>query len=266
MEYAGLELAIKTSVERYKAFIDRCGYRTEYDRLFSSIYALMLPDFVTLFFNTKSREVNVVFDDLVVRGAQVKGANVSEITGLMEYFRDKGYVINLTVAEGKLSFTYSTRRIKELLTTAGKMLEVYTYHKAKELGKFDDVVSSFEIDWKGTNVRSEFDCILTKGFRTLFVECKARGDIEQEFYYKIAQLKDQFGINATAVLIADTQERPSSANASINAMQRHRGKIMDVVTIWRSDEINNIGHTLLKVINGTYVNEEDKEYVSSKTY
>lgn len=238
--------------------VDRCGYRNEYDRLFSNIYALMLPGFISVHLNTKSREANVVFDDLVVNGVQVSTGKSAEITGLMEYFHDRGYVINLCIADGKLSFTYATQRIKELLTTAGKMLEVYTYHKVKELGRFDDVVSSFEIDWEGTDVKSEFDCILTKGFRTLFVECKARLDIEQEFYYKIAELKDQFGINATAVMVADTQEKPFYTSAPVNAMQRRRGNMMDVVTIWKPDEINNIGHTLLKVINGTYVSEEDK--------
>lgn len=238
--------------------VDRCGYRNEYDRLFSNIYALMLPGFISVHLNTKSREANVVFDALVVNGVQVSTGKSAEITGLMEYFRDRGYIINLFAADGKLSFTYATQRIKELLTTAGKMLEVYTYHKVKELGRFDDVVSSFEIDWEGTDVKSEFDCILTKGFRTLFVECKARLDIEQEFYYKIAELKDQFGINATAVLIADTQEKPFYTSAPVNAMQRRRGNMMDVVTIWKPDEINNIGHTLLKVINGTYMSEEDK--------
>ena len=218
----------------------------------------MLPNFINVHLNTKSREANVTFDALVVNGVQISTGKAVEITGLMEYFRDRGYVINLYVADGKMDFTYSTQRIKELLTSAGKMLEVYTYHKVKELGKFDDVVSSFEIDWEGTDVRSEFDCILTKGFRTLFVECKARLDIEQEFYYKISELKDQFGINATAVLIADTQEKPFYTSAPVNAMQRRRGNMLDVVTIWRPEEISNIGHTLLKVINGTYVDEEDK--------
>ena len=218
----------------------------------------MLLGFISVYLNTKSREANVAFDNLVVNGVQVSAGKAAEITGLIEYFRDRGYVINLFSADGKLSFTYATQRIKELLTTAGKMLEVYTYHKVKELGRFDDVVSSFEIDWEGTDVKSEFDCILTKGFRTLFVECKARLDIEQEFYYKIAELKAQFGINATAVLVADTQEKPFYTSAPVNAMQRRRGNMLDVVTIWKPNEINNIGHTLLKVINGTYMSEEDK--------
>ena len=238
--------------------VDRCGYRAEYDKLFSNVYALMLPNAITLHLNTKSHEVNVVFDDLVVTGVQIAGNRIAELSCLMEYFKDKGYVINLSISpDGKMSFTYATRQVKELLTTAGKMLEVYTYHKAKELGKFDDVVSSFEIDWEDTEVKSEFDCILTKGFRTLFVECKARSDIEQEFYFKLSSLAEQFGINATAVLIADTQERSFYDNAPVNAMQRKRGSMMDVVTIWKPDEISNIGHTLLKVINGTYVSEEE---------
>lgn len=238
--------------------VDRCGYRSEYDKLFSNVYALMLPDAITIHLNTKTHEVNVVFDNLVVEGVQIAGGRIAELSSLMDYFKGKGYVINLVVSsDGRMSFTYATRQIKQLLTTAGKMLEVYTYHKVKELGRFDDVVSSFEIDWEGTDVKSEFDCILTKGFRTLFVECKARTDIEQEFYFKLASLAEQFGINATAVLIADTQEKSFYDNAPINALQRKRGSMMDVVTIWKPDEINNIGHTLLKVINGTYVSEEE---------
>lgn len=238
--------------------VDCCGYRSEYDKLFSNIYALMMPDDITLHLNTKSHEINVVFDNLVVTGAQIDGSRAIELRNLMDYFKEKGYVINLTVSsDGKMNFTYATRQIKELLTTAGKMLEVYTYHKVKELGRFDDIVSSFEIDWEGIEVKNEFDCILTKGFRTLFVECKARPDIEQEFYFKLAILAEQFGINATAVLIADTQEKDFYDSAPVNAMQRKRGNMMDVVTIWKPNEINNIGHTLMKVINGNYVNEEE---------
>lgn len=238
--------------------VDRCGNRTLYEKLFANVYALMLSDAISLHLNTKSHEVNVVFDDLVVDGVQIPSSKKTELSGLLNYFREKGFIINLTIGQdGRTSFTYATRQIKTLLSTAGKMLEVYTYHKIKELGGFDDVVSSFEIDWEGTDVKNEFDCILTKGFRTLFVECKARNDIEQEFYFKLASLADQFGINATAVLIADTQEKSFYDNAPVNAMQRRRGSMMDVVTIWKPNEISDIGQTLMKVINGKYVNEEE---------
>lgn len=97
----------------------------------------------------------------------------------------------------------------------------------------------------------------------MFVECKARSNIEQEFYFKIASLVKQFGINATAVLVADTHEDSIYDNVNANTMQRKRGKMMDVVTIWKPDEISNIGHTLLNVINGTYV-EVFNESVTEK--
>ena len=238
--------------------LDKCGYRGIYDRLFSNVYALMFPDDITLHLNTKSHEVSVVFDNLVVDGAQISGNRMPDLSDLMSFFKEKEFVINLQISpDGRMSFVYATKKIKELLTSAGKILEIYTYHKVKELGKFDDVVSGFEIDWEDTGVKNELDCIMTMGFRSLFVECKSRNDIEQEFYYKIARLKDKFGINATAVLVADTQEKSFYDNAPVNAMQRKRGSMLDVVTIWKPDEISNIGHTLLKVINGKYVSEEE---------
>ncbi len=239
--------------------VDRCGYRAGYDKLFSNIYALMLTNDISIYLNARSHEAVVSFDNLAVSGVQIPANRGSDITHLMQYFRDKGYVINLSVnSEGKMSFVYATKQIKELLTTAGKMLEIYTYHKAKEVGRFNDVVSSYEVIYgsKG-EIKNEFDCILTKGFKTLFVECKARSDIEQDYYFKLSSLAEQFGINATAVLIADTREKDNHDNAPLNTMQRERGKMMNVITIWKPDEINNIGHTLLKVINGIYAIEED---------
>ncbi len=237
--------------------VDKCGYKKEYDRLFANVYALMAENAISINLNTRTHDITVLFNNLIVSGVQLIGSRNIELQALLEYFNQEGYIINLTKnVEGQFSFTYATLQIKELLTTAGKILEVYTYHKAKETGRFDDIVSSYELEWEDTPVKNEFDCILTKGFRTLFVECKARTDIEQEFYYKLAQLAEQFGINATAVLIADTQEKPFYDNAPVNALQRKRGNMMDVVTIWKSEEINNIGHTLLKIINGNYIMEE----------
>lgn len=237
--------------------VDCYGYRAEYDVLFSKIYALMLPEAITLHFNTRTHEVKVLFDNLVVEGVQIDEAN-EEINSLMSYFNKKGYVINYKISlDGKISFTYATRKIKELLTTRGKILEIYTYHKVKELGKFDDVVNSFEIEWEDTEVMDKVDCILTKGFRMLFVECKAHLDIEQNFYFKLSSLTKQFGINATAVLIADVEENSFCDSVLINKMKRKYGDMMDVVTIWKHDEISDIGHTLLQVINGTYVSKEE---------
>ena len=192
-----------------------------------------------------------------MKEADIGGSDSSAINELMDYFERIGYVLNLKRNSGYASFTYATRSIKELLTTAGKILEVYTYHKAKALGKFDDVVSSYEIDWQDTSVKNELDLIVTHKFCSLFVECKARLNIEQDFYFKLLELKDRFGINATAVLVADTQEEQNKLIAPVNSMQRSRGDMMDVVTIWKPEEIKDIGNVLFRIINGTYKNNEE---------
>lgn len=62
--------------------VDRCGYRTEYDKLFSNVYALILPDDITLHLNTKSHEINVAFDNLVVAGVQINGNRADELGAL----------------------------------------------------------------------------------------------------------------------------------------------------------------------------------------
>ena len=237
---------------------DCCGYKKLYDQLFANVHSLMLPDAISLHFNSMTRKVYVTFDDLAVKDVQIPTGRISEVSALMRYFEEKRYVINLSFSsDGKMSFTYATGQIKELLSTAGKMFEVYTYHKVKELGQFDDVVSSHEINWEGKDVKSEFDCILTKGFRTLFVECKARPVIDPVFYYKLGCLVEQFGINATAVLIADTQEKDQYDRAAVNTAQRRRGNMLNIVTIWKPDEINNIGQTLLRIVKGTYDKMEE---------
>ena len=70
---------------------------------------------------------------------------------------EKKYLINLSVERntGAVTFTYATPQIKELLTSEGKLLEIYIYHKAKETGKFDDIRSGFEINWENNVASNE---------------------------------------------------------------------------------------------------------------
>ena len=154
------------------------------------------------------------------------------------------------IENGQVSFTYATREIKSLLTIAGKILEIYVWHETKATGYFDDVVSNFEPSWKNFEASNEIDCLATRKFKTLLIECKARYEIKQDFYFKLSALAEKFGVNAIAVLIADTQEKENtSAN---NDVQRDRGSEMNIITVWKKDEINNIGKVLLKIINGDY--------------
>lgn len=233
--------------------LDKWLNRRLFDDLFASHFALMDPAALDIHENTGRREVVVSFDDLVVKDLALPTDRRSELVDLMWFFAGLGFVTGLVIRDDTMRFTYATRQIKDLMTTAGKILEIYTYHKARELCKFDDVVSSYELSWENTRVLSEFDCILTRGFCSLFVECKARNQIEQDYYYKLTSLARQFGVNAKAVLIADTLERGGNQYTPVNDMQRQRGDMLDVITVWDPAEIQNIGKTLLEIMDGTYV-------------
>lgn len=230
-------------------------YRSGLDRVFSDVYALAFADSVRAYRNTSSHMTEVRCDRLSVSGLALPADCAEDCFALLGYFRTKGYISALTRSEKGVGFTYGTRRIKSLLTNAGNILEVYTYHKARETGAFDDVVSGYEIEWEDSAVKNEFDCIATRGFCSLFIECKARGVIDAEYYFKLSELKNRFGINATAVLIADTQERSGGDSAEINELQRRRGEMMDVVTVWKKEDIDNIGHTLTRIIKGEFAGD-----------
>ena len=164
---------------------------------------------------------------------------------MLDYLAQERYIIALDKTDLRhVSFCFTTPQIKDLLSLEGRMLEVYTYHKARECGEFNDIRSSLEIDWDCIDVQNEFDCILTKGFNALFVECKATVQIKADYYNKLHTLTQKFGINAKAVLVADTQNTNTA-----NSNQKQRGNALHIITITDPDEIANIGETLLHLLD-----------------
>lgn len=201
---------------------------------------------------TKPKTVEVYFDSLAVNALNIENYPDSadskkKIGELLSALQDEHYIFNLKNTDNKLfSFVYATRQSKQLLTSAGRMLEIYVYHKLQSSG-FSDVVTGYEINWGDSSVKSEFDCIVTSGFRSVMIECKAQEKISQDYYYKLSCLAKQFGINAVPVLIADTHERDDRDN-SLNEMQRERGEMLGVYTIYEREEINNIDSTIRRIL------------------
>lgn len=204
----------------------------------------------------KPRRVEIYYDSLAVNSLNMENypechKSKKQIGELLQFFEEKKYIFNLENNDNKVfSFVYSTRQAKQLMTMAGRMLEIYVYQKLQKSG-FDDIVSGYEINWEDTSVKSEFDCILVSGFCTIMIECKAQDNISQDYYYKLSCLAKQFGINAIPVLIADTHEHEEDDN-SVNEMQRERGRMMGVYTIYKREEISNIDDTLRKILDGKY--------------
>ena len=90
----------------------------------------------------------------------------------------------------------------------------------------------------------------------MFIECKAKGRVDQDPYYKLESLVNSFGVNAAPVPITDTQEEGTEYYA-INGVNRERGSKLksEIKTVWESEKIKDIGNTL---------KDHMEEYIHSK--
>lgn len=173
--------------------------------------------------------------------------------GLLQRIQQRNFIINLNRDGFYANFEYVSKEVKKLLTTAGEILEIYTYFEALKTGYFDDAACSYEFKRQQGNVKNEVDCVLVKGLHTMIIECKSCRQIKQDYYHKLNSIADQFGINCTKVLVANTYA--DDGNMSIrnaNNLQRERGRQMNIVTVSNWEDIQNIGNTLTKIMQGTY--------------
>lgn len=143
-----------------------------------------------------------------------------------------------------VKFKYSSPRIKKLLTSAGEILEIYAYYDVLKTGYFDDVATGYEFSWESGGVKNELDLVLTKGFRSMIVECKAVVELKLDFYHKLHSIADQFGVGTVKVLLGNTYAYSNVVASEVNTMQRSRGNQLHIKTISSENKIVNIGETL----------------------
>lgn len=149
-----------------------------------------------------------------------------------------------------VSFRYTSSRIKNLLTSAGQILEIYTYYQVLKTGYFDDVACGYEFCWENGEVKNELDLVLTKGFRSIIAECKAVQQLDLNHYHKLHSIAEHFGIGTTKVLIGNTYRHNDNVINSANRMQRTRGEQLGIKTISDEKQIVNIGETLINLLEG----------------
>ena len=171
---------------------------------------------------------------------------------LLKTLEEEGFIRDLhwdgeNKESKKINFSYSSPRIKQLLTKAGEILEIYVYYEVLKTGYFDDIASGYEFQWGYGGVENELDCVMTKGFRSLIVECKAKQEVTQEDYHTFNNLAEQFGIGCTKVIVANTYD-PKFADD--NMKQFNRGEQLNIITISKKDDIVNIGDTLVRIMEG----------------
>lgn len=229
----------------------------DFERLLSNPYLLNEPKKIRVEKRFKEGKAYAIiyFNNLMVGPISEKKLKAAfngqedRIIKILEQLNQDHKIVYYQLDESSrtYSFCYSSPQIKDVLTNEGKILELYVYYKALEENYFDDIVCSYVVNDEN-NVSNEFDLILTKGFKTIIVECKARAILEQEFYHKLAQLNQQYGVNSTAVLVADTLEKPWWNDTEVNSTQRSRGNKYNIRTIYSHNDIINIGKKLREIM------------------
>ena len=151
---------------------------------------------------------------------------------------EAGFVVEQGVMKQKsvIYFDYISKEMKHILNKSGLILEYYIYYKVKELDYFDDIVSS-EVLWTDYKLKNEFDAVLTKGNRMMFVECKLTSN-SAEYYHKLKALMDQLGVNCCGVVVVDDNSKES---------YEQRGLYFDIHTV-NSSDLNNIDIKLMEIM------------------
>lgn len=178
------------------------------------------------------------------RGYQRWNDILNIIKELAGEYGGKQYLIPEKSEDKMIGFRYANPDIKSVLTKAGDILEIYTYFTLCEKGQFDEIACGYRFRWEDEKVNNELDLVLTKGFQSVIIECKARSKLVQDFYFKLNSLVDIFGIGAHKVLLTTA----NTDNNDDNRMQRERGNMMGITTISEIDDIQNIADKLSELM------------------
>ncbi len=200
-------------------------------------------------------KAEIYYDTLTVNSLRIEdypefAGQEKKISKMLQALQSHQYIFNLkNFDDNEFSFVYSSKQSKRLMTSPGKILEIYIYHRLRESG-FDDVVSGYEITKEDSSVKFQIDCMLTSGFRSVMIKCETQDNISRNCYEELSVFAGQLGINAVPVLIADMYEKNSCRNVS--DQKSEQGKCPGVYTISEQDEINNIDKTISRILSGRY--------------
>lgn len=189
---------------------------------------------------------------IICGSANAKNAYIrilEEIAAIVPVYQNTALLVINRDQSGEItSIRTDKKNIAEIITNAGAILEAYTFFRAFETGFFDDIVCGYEFYWGDHDLpnscrNNEIDLVLTKGFRSLFIECKATAELDQEYFHKLNSIADLFSINAIKVLIHNDYSR-GTQNQMTNTDQRERGSLMDIKTVYNDSNIDDIGNIL----------------------
>ncbi len=162
---------------------------------------------------------------------------------LIKALDEKNFLMSEKEDDVIIGFTFVNQEIHKLLTKAGDMLEIYVYYSVCESGWFDDIATGYHFHWYQKSesnklIDNELDLVVTKGFRSMIIECKDTNKIKQDYYFKLESLAHLFGINSQGVLVttANTKTSLQGGNLGENKKQEERGIMMGIKTISRKND------------------------------
>lgn len=128
-------------------------------------------------------------------------------TGIISDFIILDILKNFNISDdGILTFTYGSEQIRQCLTKAGNILEVYTYMLLNEIKEeepeyYDDIDIGVYVDWDGEihtedervyDTKNEIDIIVMRKSVPIFISCK-NGEVKKEALYELETVANHFG-------------------------------------------------------------------------
>ena len=220
-------------------------YEEKINKLFSKYSELKNKLFVESFYEYNTKKLKITKRNLFVENLQLSRYEYRCLECLSnEKLINDLIVINQDEKNTTVSFAYPSYSIKNILEKAGNILELHIYYQLLKHGDFDDVETN--VVAQGDGFKNEFDVIITKGFKTILIECKAVKSLEQDFYFKLSSLAKHYGVNNIPVIIS-TEHGEAKVFDVVNQENEARGEVMGVVTISTREDVININDAIVKI-------------------
>lgn len=246
----------------YRQHTDRCIVELNqvsqkciygFEKLFANIYYLCDED--SLLCYMKKTEAVIEANDLMIDNVSVDslagenfGYKKNQIDFILNSLNAQHLITNINWVDNSFSFCFTSQKSQQLLTKSGAILEMYVYIACLKSGLFDDVATSYEINRDGNeNDKNEFDIVLTRGFKSAFVECKTTNSLENNYYDKLHDLTNEFGLNSKAILVADKYQKDESVQKYPDEILNY-GKRKQILTVYDDAALNDIAKTLYDIL------------------
>lgn len=221
-------------------------YEEKMNKLFSKYNELKSKLFVESFYDYNTKKVKITKRNLYVEDLQLSKYEYGCLERLSnEKLINDLVVINQDEKNKTVSFVYPSYSIKNMLEKSGNILEIHIYYQLLKNGDFDDVATN--VVAQGDGFKNEFDVIITKGFKTILIECKAVKSLEQDFYFKLSSLAKHYGVNNIPVIIS-TEHGDAKVFDIVNQENESRGDALGVVTISKKEDVTDINKTIVKIL------------------